>query len=111
MAETSSGVDSRDMSLAQWQGVIDRRYGDKDRKRGLEGNFLWLLEEIGELAGALRTRNAANLPGEFADVLAWLLTLANGADVDMQQAVWDKYGQGCPGCGQPTCCCDAGEKP
>ena len=48
---------------------------------------------------------------EFADVLAWLATIANVAKVDLQQAVLDKYGKGCPGCGQMVCTCGTEEKP
>ena len=51
------------------------------------------------------------LAAEFADVLAWLVTIANVAQIDLEQAVLDKYGRGCPGCGQMVCRCDLGEKP
>jgi NTP pyrophosphatase (non-canonical NTP hydrolase) len=48
---------------------------------------------------------------EFADVLAWLATIANVVDVDLEQAIAKKYGQGCPGCGQISCTCPDAEKP
>ncbi len=48
---------------------------------------------------------------EFADVLAWLATLANIAGVDLEDAMRAKYGAGCPGCGMPTCICGTSEKP
>jgi NTP pyrophosphatase (non-canonical NTP hydrolase) len=73
---------------------------------------MWLMEEIGELASALRSRNDPdNLAAEFADVLAWLATIANVANVDLNQAIAQKYGQGCPGCARLACQCPDEEKP
>lgn len=87
-------------------------YFTKDAQRGIDGTFMWLMEEIGELASALRTNNdRKNLEEEFADVLAWLTTIANIADVDLSQALRDKYGSGCPGCGLFSCDCSMSEKP
>jgi NTP pyrophosphatase (non-canonical NTP hydrolase) len=51
------------------------------------------------------------LSGEFADVLAWLATIANVAGIDLGQAVRKKYGDGCPGCGRLVCVCPMDEKP
>lgn len=48
---------------------------------------MWLIEEVGELATALAGNDAANKEEEFADVLAWLCTLANINDVDLQKAI------------------------
>lgn len=86
-------------------------YGDKDERRGPEGTFLWLSEEVGELAAALREGDPENLAAEFADVLAWLATLANVVNVDLTAAVLKKYGDGCPGCAATPCTCDDSEKP
>jgi NTP pyrophosphatase (non-canonical NTP hydrolase) len=94
-------------------------YHDKDAARGVEGTFMWLVEEVGELATALREHAAGPadaakreaLALEFADVLAWLATIANVAGVDLEAAVRRKYGTGCPGCGQLACTCPDAEKP
>jgi NTP pyrophosphatase (non-canonical NTP hydrolase) len=99
------------MSLAELQKLIRDTYGDKDGRRGLDGTFMWFMEEVGELAAALRGGNAQERAAEFADVLAWLATLANNAGVDLEAAVRAKYGRGCPGCGQVPCACDNAEKP
>jgi NTP pyrophosphatase (non-canonical NTP hydrolase) len=99
------------LTLADLQSLIATMYSSKDEARGIDGTFMWLMEEVGELAAALRERKTDELPGEFADVLAWLATIANVAGVDLQQAVLDKYGEGCPGCGQMVCQCSADEKP
>ena len=101
----------RSFSLADLQALIEKMYTAKDQARGVEGTFMWLMEEVGELAAALREGSKAELAAEFADVLAWLATIANVAEIDLQQAVLDKYGNGCPGCGEFICVCDASEKP
>ena len=99
------------LTLADLQQLIDRMYSRKDEARGVEGTFMWLMEEVGELAAALREGTPEQQAAEFADVLAWLATIANVARIDLTQAVIDKYGGGCPGCGQLVCACDATEKP
>lgn len=65
---------------------------------------MWLAEEVGELSRALRGSDRGNLEEEFADVLAWLCTLASLAGVDMARAS-AKYGAGCPRCAQSPCAC------
>lgn len=86
-------------------------YFDKDQARGIDGTFMWLMEEIGELAAALRDGSHEDQLEEFADVLAWLTTIANVAGVDLSEAVTQKYGAGCPGCGQFVCTCPDEGKP
>src|SRR5258708_4698195 len=98
-------------SLAQLQQVIRTLYDTKDRRRGVEGTFMWFMEEVGELAAALRGGGDRDRAEEFADVLAWLATMANIVGVDLEAAVEAKYGAGCPGCRQSPCVCDQAEKP
>ena len=99
------------MSLGEFQGRIKALFGDKDARRGVEGTFMWFMEEVGELSAALRSGPKEELALEFADVLAWLATLANIAGVDLERAMRAKYGGGCPGCGQSPCVCGTAEKP
>lgn len=99
------------MTLREFQQLIRNMYHDKDAARGVEGTFMWLTEEIGELATALRSGSPEEQALEFADVLAWLATIANVVDVDLELAIAKKYGQGCPGCGQISCTCPDAEKP
>ena len=99
------------LTLADLQSLIARMYSSKDEARGIDGTFMWLIEEVGELATSLREGDPAEMAAEFADVLAWLATIANVAGVDLEQAVLDKYGSGCPGCGEMVCRCDLTEKP
>ncbi len=107
----SSETSAKSFSLADLQMLIEKMYSSKDAVRGIDGTFMWLMEEIGELAAALREGTPEELAMEFADVLAWLATIANVAGVDLQAAVLKKYGTGCPGCGQMICACDLKEKP
>ncbi len=80
-----------ELTLAAFQRVISERYEQADRARGTAGTWLWFSEEFGELARALARNERADLEGEFADVLAWLCTLANINDVDLAAAVTKKY--------------------
>jgi NTP pyrophosphatase (non-canonical NTP hydrolase) len=102
---------SGDITLGELQRLIREMYLPKDEARGADGTFMWLIEEVGELAAAVRSGNHEERMGEFADVLAWLATIANVVDVDLAQAVQQKYGSGCPGCGQMVCACADAEKP
>jgi NTP pyrophosphatase (non-canonical NTP hydrolase) len=100
-----------DISLTDFQRLIREMYMEKDVERGVEGTFMWLMAEVGELAEALRNGTHEERLGEFADVLAWLTTIANVVGVDLSEAVSKKYGAGCPGCGKFICECQPSGKP
>ncbi len=110
MSESSRDA-HRDITLADFQHLIRDMYLRKDVARGVDGTFMWLIEEVGELATALREGTHEDRMGEFADVLAWLTTIANVVGVDLSAAVRQKYGDGCPGCGQFVCVCADSGKP
>jgi NTP pyrophosphatase (non-canonical NTP hydrolase) len=99
------------LTIGGLQRLIREMYGAKDEARGDAATFLWLTEEFGELATALRSGTAEELALEMADVLAWLVTLANIRGVDLEAAVRKKYGSACPGCRALPCVCDPSEKP
>lgn len=99
------------MTLGELQHRIRELYGEKDGRRGIEGTFMWFLEEVGELAAALRSGDTKGQMLEFADTLAWLATLANIAGIDLDQAIAVKYGEGCPACRRVPCQCTADIKP
>src|SRR3954451_8206731 len=98
---------SMPLTLGQLQQRIREQFGAKDARRGVEGTFMWFMEEVGELSAALRGGPKDELAAEFADVLAWLATLANIAEVDLDAAVEAKYGRGCPRCERTPCVCEA----
>jgi len=99
------------LTLEQLQRLIRDMYGAKDSRRGVEGTFMWFMEEVGELSAALRNGSREELALEFADTLAWLVTLANVTGIDLEAAVRAKYGGGCPGCQKSPCVCDQAQKP
>lgn len=100
------------MTLHELQDLIRETFGAKDGQRGVSGTFMWFMEEVGELAEALRGKHSPEaVAAEFADCLAWLATLANIANVDLEEAVRNKYGTGCPECERIPCACGASEKP
>jgi len=100
--------------LKAFQQQIERIYLERDAARGWERTFTWFVEEVGELARALHRTDAsdgradaaarANLEEEFADVAAWLVTLASIRGVDLERAA-GKYADGCPRCGAAPCAC------
>ncbi len=101
----------KELSISDFQALIRKMYVEKDRERGVAGTFMWLMEEVGELSTALRSGTQKEREEEFADVFAWLTTIANVVDVDLNKALADKYGTGCPGCGKLACECPDSEKP
>lgn len=94
------------MKISEFQKLIEDIYFGKDSQRGLMASFAWFVEEVGELSRELRSdRDEARLKAEFADVLAWLSTLASLAEIDLEDAA-GKYSSGCPKCHQTPCVCD-----
>jgi NTP pyrophosphatase (non-canonical NTP hydrolase) len=92
MMRYDSAMDSNKLTIAEFQQHIASRYGEIDRARGSAKTFLWFIEEVGELATALNDgADRANLEEEFADVIAWLCTLATINDVDLGKCVVNKY--------------------
>jgi len=93
------------MRIQEFQKRIEEIYFERDSARGLAGTHMWFCEEVGELTRALRRGQRDELEGEFADVLAWLSTLASIAGVDLQAAATGKYAAGCPRCRETPCNC------
>ena len=74
------------MNISEFQRIIAKKYEKRDRERGIPATFMWFIEEVGELATALATKDQNNTEEEFADVFAWLCTLANITNVDLEKA-------------------------
>jgi len=94
------------MKISEFQELIEKTYFDRDSARGMGGTFMWFTEEVGELATALREGTREEQESEFADVLAWLCTLASLKGIRMEEAV-RKYAQGCPRCRKIPCDCSS----
>lgn len=93
------------MTIKEFQKLISDLYFTKDSARGVDGTFLWFAEEVGELARAIRSGGDVAMEAEFADVMAWLVSLGNLCGIDVEKVVAEKYGSGCPKCGQTPCGC------
>ncbi len=92
-------------TLGDLQRRIEAIFGERDGRRGIPRNFMWFAEEVGELSRAIAREGAAEREKEFADVLAWLCSLATLSGVDLAAAAWRRYGGGCPRCRATPCAC------
>ena len=93
------------MQICEFQEMMRRIYFHRDSKRGVEGTFDWLADEVRELRETLKTDDKKALEDEFADVIAWLASLANVTNVDLEKAALNKYENKCPKCGHSPCQC------
>ena len=84
---------------------MHKLYFHRDSKRGVEDTFNWLLDELKELKEALELNDRKALEDEFADVIAWLASLANITNVDLEKAALNKYDDKCPKCRHSPCQC------
>lgn len=85
--------------------MMYRLYFHKDSKRGVEGTYNWLFDELKELGEALKSNDKKALEDEFADVIAWLVSLANISNIDLEKAALNKYDGRCPKCKHSPCQC------
>jgi NTP pyrophosphatase (non-canonical NTP hydrolase) len=92
------------MDIAAFQNQMRVLYGRRDAERGLARTFAWFTEECGELSRALFRGSPDEQRHEFADVLAWLASLAEQAGIDLDQAA-SRYADGCPRCSTSPCSC------
>lgn len=82
------------VTIREAQKIIRKEYYERDRVRGLYATFTWFIEEVGELADSIIKMDRRSIEEELADVLAWLLSLANLLDVDLEEAFRSKYIKG-----------------
>ena len=92
------------MMISEFQDLMLRTYGERDRERGVAVAVAWLVEEVGELAQAIRKGDDEARRHELADVLAWLASIAAQLDLSLEDAV-ARYAEGCPRCGSLPCQC------
>lgn len=92
------------MEIIAFQQKMQELYGDADRERGIPATIAWLTEELGELAQAVRKGTTEQQVHELGDVLAWLASLANQLDLDLDAAA-NRFVQGCPKCAASPCDC------
>jgi len=95
------------MKISDFQKIIKEIYFNRDSKRGIKATFIWLVEEIGELARIIKDQkiNKEKASEEIADVIAWVNSLANLLDIDVEKALFDKYPNKCRKCNSFPCRC------
>ena len=99
------------MKISEFQRHIAELYLEKDKRRGVDGTLLWLIEEVGEATEAAR-RKEDHLADELADVIAWTVSVANLSGIDLEAAIARKYPEKCKRCGAKPCACpEADVKP
>jgi NTP pyrophosphatase (non-canonical NTP hydrolase) len=94
------------VDVAALQGQISATFGARDRARGLDGTFRRLVEELGEVAKAIRGGDRAMLALELSDLVAWAASVAALEGIDLDGALV-RYTRGCPRCGDSLCRCPA----
>ena len=96
------------MNISNFQNLIRDLYYHQDSKRGIKNTFIWLVEEIGELANILKEErlDKEKAAHEIADVIAWAVSLANLLEIDVEKALIEKYPNKCSKCESNPCCCN-----
>ena len=93
------------LQIREFQEMMRRLYFHRDSERGVKGTYGWLVDELGELGEALKGNDREATEREFADVIAWLASLANITGIDLERAASNKYSGKCPKCQQSPCQC------
>jgi len=93
------------MHISEFQNMMKTLYFRRDSKRGTDGTLAWLIDEVEELKEALQGNDVKAIEHEFADVLAWLASLANIVNIDLEKAALSKYDNVCPKCKLSPCSC------
>lgn len=95
------------MRISDFQKIINDIYFERDSKRGIKATFVWLIEEMGELASIIRKQeiDKKKASEEIADLIAWANSLANLLDIDVEKALVEKYPNKCRKCNSLPCRC------
>ncbi|MCL5878166.1 MAG: nucleotide pyrophosphohydrolase [Candidatus Bathyarchaeota archaeon] len=93
------------MHIREFQTMMKNLYFTRDSARDVDGTFNWLLDEVAELGEELKGSDREATEKEFADVIAWLASLANIMGIDLEKAALAKYPHKCPKCQSSPCAC------
>lgn len=97
------------MEIRQFQQLMQQLYEKYDRQRGVYRTALWLGEEMGELMAEIKKNpqewNKEAIGEEMADIMAWVASLANILEIDLEEALYEKYPGYCKKCGHNPCRC------
>jgi len=91
--------------IREFQEMMKQLYFHRDSERGVKGTYEWLVDEVGELGETLEEKDMEAAGKEFADVIAWLASLANITGIDLETAAVNKYSGKCPKCQKSPCQC------
>jgi NTP pyrophosphatase (non-canonical NTP hydrolase) len=94
------------LHILEFQEMMKTLYYQRDTERGVKGTYDWLVDEIRELGEALDGTDKEAMEKEFADVIAWLASLATLKGIDLEKAALDKYPHKCPKCRRSPCACE-----
>ncbi len=94
------------MTMNEVQEMIELAYGAKDRELTLAEQMMWLQEEVGELAQAIRKGTDEDVKLEVCDVFARMFAITLELDVDVELLMTNRYLKGCPKCDASVCVCD-----
>jgi NTP pyrophosphatase (non-canonical NTP hydrolase) len=95
------------MHIREFQEMMKRLYFHRDSIRGVKGTYNWLKDELEELGEALEGNDKKAAKKEFADVIAWLASLANITGIDLEKTAINKYNDKCPKCQESPCQCSS----
>ncbi len=93
------------VQIHEFQEMMKNLYFKRDSERGIEGTYNWLVDEVAELGEELKGTDKEATEKEFADVIAWLSSLANIMGIDLENAALNKYNNKCPKCQHSPCQC------
>jgi NTP pyrophosphatase (non-canonical NTP hydrolase) len=94
------------MHIYEFQEMMRRLYFKRDSERGVNETYNWLVDEVAELGEELKKgTDKEATEKEFADVIAWLASLANIMGIDLEKTAINKYNYKCPKCQQSPCQC------
>ena len=95
------------MRISEIQALLKKLYLHKDLNRGIKGTYIWLIEEIGELATLLNAEelDKKKISEELADIIAWTISIANILNIDIDKAIESKYPDKCKKCNSSPCNC------
>jgi NTP pyrophosphatase (non-canonical NTP hydrolase) len=94
------------MNIKEAQDLIRRIYFERDKLRGLDGSLLRTFQELGELSDAImKGKSQADIEDELADVFAWVISIANLLEIELDSALLKKYNKSCSRCEKIPCEC------
>lgn len=116
-AKHAANLDRRPRGLNEWQEMFDKIYEREPADLGTARSTLGLLEEVGELAEAVRVfdKHPKYFAGEVADVFSYLMGIANEhqlrlqmegkPEFDFEAEFLRRYPGICLQCGHDVCIC------